>query len=269
MQIYRNILLLITFVFLGCFHFSLAQVDKPAELKVFWKMGAQSKQLKSWTLTELLNWKLDQKREKVPQESSVALWEGVDFNKLIDVALEGVTLHERGEIDLVLLKGQDNKVITVPRSFIRKFSFLLAIKKNGKPLTAPYAPFFSVVPVSSLSAGDKRKLDEEIYPLHLFSVTGIKEITFTRVQDQYGSLFLRRKTNPLALRGERVFVWNCNTCHAMDKVSPDPRWSKAIESSELFKTHKNKGLILPDFNRLDRLGLIAYFEQHQKENPKK
>src|SRR5690606_17381988 len=97
----------------------------------------------------------------------------------------------------------------VPRSFIVKHPLILALSREGKPLEE-LGPVYSVPPWSSRAS----QVAAEGLPVEVFFVRAVSEVVLTNLRSRFGGLYLRRRGDPIAMRGQQVFVQSCATCHA-------------------------------------------------------
>jgi len=169
-------------------------------LNVIWSDAGQQRVLKTWSLEQLHGYKMTSHHEKDPESGHILSWKGVVLSRLLEEAAASLTVEERARIDLVIVQG----VAAIPRAMILKYPFLLAIDDN-----ASRGPLYSVVPWTS-----KPKILNEVLPLERFFVSHVDKIELTNYADRYGSLYLKRRTDPLAIRGEKLFVQSCVNCHS-------------------------------------------------------
>jgi hypothetical protein len=228
-------------------------------LDVVWKVNGNAKQLKRWSQLELKQWKVESRREKDPETQSLETWQGIGLVNLVNIALLEITPDERAGVDLIVLKGRSSggsriapKNVMVPRSYANRFPMLIALSKNGGGLNER-GPFYSVVPWSSVPSSSSVRT-----PVGSLFLRSIHEIVLTNYKDHFGDFFLKRRTNPLAIRGETVFVKTCLGCHAL-KQTPK------FEALAGYDSHgKVNGF--PHVSSLDELGLKSYINQYKKEN---
>ena len=231
-----------------------------AQIKVVWRQGSQDRTLKSWYLEELLQWHLVKKRERDPKGGAASDWAGVDLENLVDLGLKGLAIEEKATIDLLILRTLEGGEFLIPRSFIKKYPVLLAFLKNGDYLNVE-APFSSIPPLSSYT-----QTGMEVYPVQRFFVPAVKEIILTNSHDRFPYAFLTRRSNPAALRGEKVFVKTCMNCHSQAEFpKPSQLAKKAIEAGELFPKQHQKVQGMPELNYKQALGLKAFFKAHLSE----
>jgi hypothetical protein len=136
---------------------------------------------------------------------------GVVLSKLLDDAMAGLTAEARSQVDLVILKGDDGRQASIPRAFITKVPMRIVVE-GGK---GSQTRFRAVVP----EYGRVRSLREDL-PWGTYEVPAVSRVELTSYQTLWGSQFLKRRTDPAALRGEKLFVQNCMSCHA----SAVPEW---------------------------------------------
>jgi len=225
--------------------------------------GGTSKELKSWSLADLGKYKKTTGREKDPVTSKLMRWEGVLLSHLIEKSLAGLPNESQAQVDLVVLKSTTGQKALIPRALVNKYPVLLAILPSSESSPSDVqsrGPIYSVVPWSS-----KPQILREDLPLAHFFVPKVASIELTNYREQYQDLFLKRRTDPAAMRGEKLFVRNCVSCHAAggSRISgiPDPA------REELFATqgHPETPLALKLSER-DRKSIARYLVLHREEN---
>ena len=248
-------------------------------LSVTWSLQgsdtlSQSKELRSWTLGDLESLKKTGSREKDPHSGKMVKWEGVLLSHLIEKTLAHLPNEERAQVDLVVLKSKSNKKALIPRALVNKYPILLAFRSSseaGRDSFEGRGPVFSVVPWSS-----KPKILQEDLPLENFFLPQITQIELTNYRNQYSPLFLKRRTDPSAMRGEKLFVQNCVTCHADGAAKPMSVMVTAMMDANLNSSakqnrfnfinldHPNTGVTLKLTDR-DRKSIIRYLDAHHSE----
>ena len=234
------------------------------KLVTYWKAHGQVQELKQWTLGELAQLKKSQTREKDPLTGRVLQWEGVVLSQLVDSALEKLPLESRAQVDLVILKGDDGDQAIIPRSFINKYPFLLAYRwSSGAHLSSsPMGPLFSVVPWTS-----KPSVFNEDLPIEKYFVKSLSKVELASYRELYGPLYLKRRTDPFAMRGEKLYVQNCVSCHH-EASGSSPHGLLTDEKTQKFM-HEGHPSLLTTPVRLtdrDRRSVLRYFEAYRSEN---
>lgn len=223
-------------------------------------------EIKGWSLQELSQgFKKTISRERDPATGKLVKWEGVLLSSFVDKALEALPIEGRAQVDLIVLHGQNGRRALLPRAFVSKYPVLLAFR--GESLThsgeaADRGPVYSVVPWSS-----KPRIMNEDLPLESFFVSKITRVEFTNYREQYNSLYLKRRTDPSAMRGEKLFVQNCVNCHTGGQ---GPSLSGIVNEGGVKRFASTghppikAGLKLTD---RDRQSIIRYLNAHREENP--
>lgn len=186
--------------------------DAVSSLRVNWKPaeageGAESRALKTWSLADLRGMKQQGSREKDPRSGKMFDYKGVVLSDLVDQALEALpSIPDRSRIDLVILKNAKGERAFVPRAFAIKHPMIIAHSRDGKPAEGGLQ---SVVPWSS-----RTKVLGEPVPLEKFFLSNVSEIELASYGERYGQFRLKRRTDPLVMRGEKLFFQSCVNCHA-------------------------------------------------------
>ncbi|MEK6580644.1 MAG: hypothetical protein AABZ55_15580, partial [Bdellovibrionota bacterium] len=243
----------------------LPQADD-LRLQAVWTASAPMRPLRAWSRDDLTRFKPVFAKERDPFTGQIVRWKGVLVSDIIDKALESLPGEQRALVDLIVFRNAEGAVATVPRSLVIKYPVLLAYEREGHALaadTATYGSFFPVMPWSSKVG----ILNEEL-PLEKFIVPKLNQIELANYRERYPSLFLKRRTNPVAMRGEKLFVRNCVSCHAPS----DPSRASFVEFFNGTKArvvasnfHPDIKGGLPKLNDLNRRSIESYFEAYQNE----
>jgi hypothetical protein len=239
-----------------------------------WKTIGVHQELKNWGRDELRQFRKISSREKDPGTGKTVRWDGILLSQVLDKTLEGLPIEHRAQVDLVVLKNSSNEVAYIPRALISKYPILLAYP--GEALSSASRGkdiLYSVIPWSS-----KPKVLNEDLPLESYFLKDVKQIELANYRDRFSSLFLKRRTDPSAIRGEKLFVQNCVSCHMTNKhellqptahhaaltafinrIAEEPQTRKF--ASEGHPAQSNVKL-----KDKDRKSIIRYLEAHRLEN---
>jgi hypothetical protein len=226
-----------------------------------------AKLLKSWSYDELVSRKpVLRQREEDPATRKPTVWQGALLASLIDEALSQVQASEKASVDLVVISGKNDARALVPRWFVQRYPMLLAFRSESAPL-AERGPFFTVAPWTSRA----ERISKEAVPLESFFVSGVRSVRLLNYRDFFGALYLERRSDPAAVRGEKIFVQNCATCHAAGVPglsAPEPE--KLLVSARLDafgeQGHpKLTGLTAPKLEPKEVRALLKYVEQRRAE----
>ncbi len=250
-------------------------------LRAIWTGSGMQQELTAWTLSDLMRLKRVMAREKDPETGRWVHWEGVLLSYLLDLALENLPVERRAQVDLVLLKSRSGQTAFIPRALIGKYPLMLALpvaqSEEGGPQgengTQSTALLHSVVPWSS-----KPKILTEELPLESFYISDVTRVELTSYQDRFSSFFLKRRTDPSAIRGEKIFVQNCVCCHGLRQSAPSSweslgslasfskmKGDQAVRS--LSSQRHPRGSFIVSLNERDRRSIVRYLEAHKLENP--
>lgn len=197
-------------------------------------------------------WRITQ--EKDPVSGQVVTWQGFLLSGLIDQALSQLTLEQRASVDLVILKGKDGTTVRVPRAFITQYPVVLALKRSGEEL-GDRGPVISVVPWTS-----SKKAALEALPLEKFFVPGVETIVLTNGKILFGEYLLRKRSDPRAVRGEKLYVQTCMGCHAPGTL----KRASSLENIQTPEFHRSvKGM--PQFGDPERRALVTYFRAAESD----
>jgi hypothetical protein len=226
-------------------------------LTVVLKSPAGEKPLKSWDADTIRKLKSQSSHERDPETGQVVSWKGVSLSALIDQALEGVSIGEKAQIDLVILRNGSGTQAFVPRSLISHYPVLLAWDRGGG--LGPRGPWYSVVPWTS-----NPKILHENLPLERYFVPGLVEVELTNYRNLYSAYFLARRTDPSAIRGEKIFVQNCMGCHAPAQV---PQITTTDPANRVVATQGEHSTVkgAPKLGDRDWRALMSYFGEYKAE----
>lgn len=146
--------------------------------------------------------------EAWPGTQRKSSWQGYLIADVIQKALDQMTVEERAQIDLVILQtgeGDGAQRALLPRALLKNFPFLLATHRDGKNSAKGWV---SVPPLASRS-----KLQSEGLPIESYFLESVSRIELANSKERYRAAILLRRTDPIAVRGERVFVSSCLACH--------------------------------------------------------
>ncbi len=212
--------------------------------------------------------------EKDPATGKTASFEGVALSGLVERLLEQVPLEQRAGVDLVVLRGHNKEEVFVPRWLVTRYPVLLSVRTEGEQRT-----FQTVVPWTT-----KPAIANEGLPLERYFVRDVAEIELTSYQTRYKPLYLSRRTDPAAVRGEKIFVQNCMGCHAAPSqgAAKDPALGQGVPSpvvtfvSKLLPEPKTRSVAsghhpsvtgYSTFNTTQLRALGSYLNAFRSENP--
>lgn len=148
--------------------------------------------------------KQSESRQRLPGESKPSKFRGPLLSDIVEKAMEGVPAEGKANVDLVVLKNTHGQRAYLPRAFISKFPVLMALQKEHQGLDS----IQSVIPWDT-----HPKVRNENMPLEALFMSGISEISLANAQDSFQAFYLKRRSDPAAVRGERIFVQACVGCH--------------------------------------------------------
>lgn len=211
-------------------------------------------ELKVWDLAELARLKRSISREKDPKSGKVLRSEGVLLTQLIDQALEKLPLENRAQIDLIVLKNTSGQQAMVPRALMIKYPLLIAFHQDVAS-KQEYGPLSVVVPWTS-----RPKILSEDLPLEKFFVSHLAQVELTNYRHQFGALFLKRRTDPKAMRGEKLFVQSCAGCHEAGRT-PSLFSADHLNRAKVFAEKGHPGTTSGvKMNERDRVAILRYAE---------
>jgi hypothetical protein len=247
---------------------AMGQTLSSDHLVVAWTPAGQNQDLKTWSVHELSDgtqFKHFVSQEKDPVTGKMTRWQGVLLSQVIEKVLNHLPLENRAQVDLVVLRNDLGARALIPRALVIKYPILLALQaKTVSSAQDGRGAICSIVPWSS-----KPRILHEDLPLESFFVPKLTRIELTSYKDQYGSLFLRRRTDPSAMRGEKLFVQNCVSCHAVGQGPTNPGITLQDEKKEKqFAQNGHPAVnVKLKLSERDRKSIVRYLDAHRMENP--
>lgn len=165
--------------------------------------------LKVWEMADLSKLQMKSSVEKDPVTGKMVKWDGILLSKLVEDVLKDLALEHRAQIDLIVLRGKAGDKAVIPRALITKYPILLALNSEKNKKLENRGLIYSVMPWTS----KPRILGEEL-PLERYFIPQVNRIELTNYRQLYDPLYLKRRTDPSAMRGEKIFVQNCVGCHS-------------------------------------------------------
>ncbi len=259
LQIFRKISIL-ELIFLCVQAAEGSHANDTFRLKVDLSISGLNQEIKSWTLSDLLKFKKTTSKEKDPQSGKIQKWDGVLLSHLIEKGMEELQPERKAQVDLVVLRSSSGDRALLPRAFVSKYPILLAFQSNVQSIDQR-GQLFSIVPWSS-----KPRILDEGLPLESYFLPQIDRIQFTSYRDQYSPLFLKKRTDPSAMRGEKLFVQNCATCH-IDEKNPSAFTMMSEKTGVLRNVagaHPPTKVSLK-FKEKDWKSIVRYLDAHRAE----
>ncbi|MBI2711300.1 MAG: hypothetical protein HYX41_00350 [Bdellovibrio sp.] len=239
-----------------------AYASNGSSIATFWKSTGHVQESKTWDLSEIEKLKRASSREKDPRSGKMIKWEGVLFSTFLDKVLDGLSVENRAQIDLVVVKGANGDRATIPRALITKYPLLLAYRSDHHSEVGNKRGLFSVVPWTT-----KPKIRNEDLPLETYFVPSIEQIELTSYRDRYSPFFLKRRTDPSAMRGEKLFVQNCTHCHSGGRP-PVLRANQVETTPKKPHTGNSSGAGMAErLTEKDWKSIVRYLNAYVTENP--
>jgi len=191
-----------------------------------------SKVLASIPLDELAKKKQVELAEIDPKSGTKTRFKGVSLSALVDQSATALSAEDKSHIDLVILKSRDGKSVLMPRDFLQKYpSIQLALAQDGKPIGDD-------APRVILPATTNAKMQKENLVLDPLFVSRLSEVKLTSYQFYFADLYLKKRTDPSAVRGEKIFMQNCVGCHGGPGGAPT---AHAIAAPDRMAALSSKG----------------------------
>lgn len=206
----------------------LGVADVAAALQIAWERpnSPAPQVLKEYAVTDLEARKLVSISENDPlAKGAPAQFSGLSLATLVDEATKGLTAADRSDADLVVLKTRAGREVLMPKAFLVKYPQIqVSFRKNGQSLGADG-------PRVVLPATTNAKIRKENVLLEPMFVSELAAVTLSSYEKRYGMFILKKRTDPAAMRGEKLYLQNCVACHRQ----PDAAGS-VIGSTERIKS---------------------------------
>lgn len=216
-----------------------AKADTLPNIKMNYQGPEGGRGLNVWTPDRL------QKEVKWTERSEEGIrWEGVLLFTLIEKSFEELTPEERSLTDWVVVTTVDGRRVSFPRFLANRYQVMIGRPKDHGP-----GGWKLLLPLES-----QPKIKQEVLPLASVRGVSISQITLTRLEAIVAQgLFLKDRSNPVALRGEKRFLQTCVSCH-----QSQVKYQGALGLLKDIPPNHPK---LENWSRLDWLGYEMYRKQ--------
>jgi hypothetical protein len=198
-------------------------------------------------------------RERDPATGKLLNWKGVLLSSFVEKVLDHLSPENRSHIDLIILKGSAGTQALIPRAMITKYPLILALSSDKNERKQGTGTGVSVVPPWS----SKPKIMDEGLPIENYFLFNVNRIELTSYKDRFSSLFLKRRTDPSAMRGEKLFVQNCVSCHAEGDARVYKLGTLGADTDGVHPAMKGALKL----SEKDKKSLLSYLSAFKGENP--
>lgn len=231
-------------------------------LKAVWN-GAESVQdLKTWKIEDLSGFKRHSLEEKDSITGKVFRWSGILLSSFLEKALFQLPLEKKAQVDLVILRNSEGGQVQIPRFLITKYPVILATHRGVENLIASFEAMQIILPWTS-----RPKMMSEGLPIETYFLSRVNQIELTSFHEKYSVLYLKRRSDPLAVRGEKMFVQNCVSCHEIKGGNGPSVVELAHENRALASSGHPKVKGVPPMDERAWRALTSYLEAFRGENP--
>lgn len=193
-----------------------------------------------------------------PVSGKLSKWRGILLSDLIDRAILALTPDQRAMADLVTLIDSSGQRALVPRWLINRYPIVIATHQDGKALGPERAPV--IFPRASYP-----KILKEAVPVETFAVAKLVGVEIGDYRVVFEPYLLKRQTDPAAVRGEKLLLQNCSSCHGVGK---GPSLKELVQDARLreieTKPHPNVAAA-PEVTPRDRRALVNYLLTYRFE----
>ncbi len=221
----------------------LLAADPLAHLQMSW-LGVGGKAAQTLLIPKHL--KSVTSTEKDPTSGGSVQWKGVLLSELVEKAIDGLAADDKAQVDLIIAKNSKGVEVLIPRALVVRYPLLLG--STAEKSTTIVVPWTS-----------KPKIMEEALPLETYFISDVTQLDLANYKSRFGSYFLKKRTDPAAIRGEKFFVQTCIACHSHSNPQFETR-ARTIASSE----HPSvKGIV--KLNDKNRKSLLSYLDAYTGE----
>jgi cytochrome c5 len=199
----------------------------PAAVSIVWSATGAERPVRAWSADEILKLRHGTVHERESQTGRTLAWQGPLLADFIKTSMKDLPLAEQAAVDLVIFRSRTGAIVTMPRWLITKYPVMLA--------TVPASPgalhnkgFAIVLPWSA-----KPTIRKETLPLSTYALQDVARIELTSYDQVYSAFYLKRRSDPVAMKGEKIFVQNCTSCHATSDRTAAAGIPKAFTIADL------------------------------------
>ncbi len=213
-----------------------------AETSVFEvKMGGEAQLLRTWGLRDLHELKSSHSKEIDPATRQLTPFRGVLLSQLLDRSMDSLSVEKKALVDLLVFKNAAGGEVVLPRSVVTRYPVLVALHDREASLVMPWT--------------SKPKIQQEGLPVEKLFLPKITQLHLTNYREKFSGVFLKRRTDPLAMRGEKIFVQNCLSCHSDG------------QARRLGASGHPTAPGAPNLSEKDLRSLVNYLQAYRGENP--
>ena len=199
--------------------------------------------LANWASSEIDQLKRGASSEKDPATGQMRKYHGPLVSTVLERAMEKVPGDLKAQVDLVIFRNATGESVIVPRSLITKYPLMLAQEEGGLTLISPTT--------------SKPKILLEGLPVDHYTLKAVSKVELANSRETFGGLYLKKRMDPVAMRGEKVFIQNCTACHATGPA--------ALKTGDVDQGHPGGKGIAKLADR-DRRALKTYWDSFRGEN---
>jgi mono/diheme cytochrome c family protein len=217
-----------------------------------WTASSPAQELKHFESNDFSKFKSVSSQEKDPATGKLTPYKGVLLSQLIEKAMDPLPLDHKAQLDLVILSGASGGQVLLPRSVITKYPVMVALNGGSPSVVMPWT--------------SKPKLLQEGLPVESYFVTGVTRVELSNYRERFGRFFLKRRTDPSAMRGEKIFVQQCISCHAGGVGGALADLSGEAKARKLASTGHPVIKGSPKLNEKELRSLVNYLDAYRSEN---
>jgi hypothetical protein len=228
-------------------------------ISVVWSAaGAPSEHaIRTWSAKEIVGLKHTTIREKAAETGPTLSWQGPLLSEFIKESMKELPLSQQASVDLLVFRSRTGSQVAIPRWLVTRYPVLLGTQKKGD-----HRSFQVVLPWTSHPA-----IRKENVPVRAYGIADVVSIELSSYDQAYHSFYLKKRNDPVAMKGEKLFVQNCTSCHSV----AEPKFS----ISDLAVSPRTRQLasqghpVVPDAPKLsesDVRALTTYLDAFKNES---
>ena len=122
--------------------------------------------------------------------------------------------------------------------------------------------FFTVLPMAH-----GQPVHAESLPIERFFVADVREIELANFDRHYAGVLLKRRTDPVLARGEKLYVQSCMGCHGVHSWPAVEAFARELPLKGYPEERHRAVLGMPQLRDQDLRALLAYFHALKGEQP--
>lgn len=228
----------------------------------FWSATPPVRQVGELSVAEFPQLKKVELKESVTPGGPLQTVQGYRVSQWVELKFEKEkwTAEQKAAVDLIVFRDRSGKRVPISRVLLTKYPFLLSPEKGS---------FRLIVPTQS-----QPRIRTEGIPVEAMRLDAVEAVDLAHFKAEFERFFLTKRTDPVALRGEKLALQNCQICHQESLTSPALAaggWSHLMKPEVLSKFlggHPGNS-VQAQLTEKERKSVVSYFNLYrgQLETP--